>query len=666
LLLLVLFIPFALLALPLHIVGRFDRLPIKSFDLLSLWLEVAKKKLPARLRRAPGQRWSFWTSAGLVLFDLFLLVALIPFVLLTLPVHIVVRLDLLAIKKFDLVRSLYEWANAGLTFLYLLIAAILLPLGLLLLSPLRMVSRFPGVTALIRAIERGLNAFLAGSIGDIQVYSENPIDARQIRAPLERSLAYLNQEGCAEIYLLAHSAGTPICFEVLAGDPAITSRVKRFFSYGSIVGIIGKSPSKVRPALLDSLRSVPGTFRWDNFCSKYDVAGPDVIPDDVAPDVIVSVRNEDSVRTDHVTYEYNLRQFVGPIVECIWQGGGELPTAQQQQKPQESRAMRLGMRRIVYALVLPIVFAFVFWSAFTWWTKVLVVDPTWITWLTGDLGVESWAQKHLTDYDAYGQVTTYDEDGKIRTTLVDLTEYRDCGEDAGLRPVPQNADGQHVVVLNPCTPVDDASLGVNELWEKLLTGAFALLLMIPVGFLIFSVYRNNIWWPKEMDLRRRVEPARVPEVQTGARVMSADGKQVGVVKEVRQDRFLVDVRRAPDYCLGMETLENASKDIVQLCVTKQAIGPAKLRPDAIGPRYLEIAFFAAVEIAFFAAVSLIFVASVWEVISFFVVDSDSVFDNLEDTLGSAIVWAVILTTFLIVYDFILEKDRDDPSPYVRS
>jgi hypothetical protein len=148
--------------------------------------------------------------------------------------------------------------------------------------------------------------------------------------------------------------------------------------------------------------------------------------------------------------------------------------------------------------------------------------------------------------------------------------------------------------------------------------------------------------------------------------MSADGKQVGVVKEVRQDRFLVDVRRAPDYCLGMETVEDASKDIVQLCVTKLAIGSAKLRPDAMGPRYLEIAFFAAVEIVFFAAVSLIFVASVWEVISFFVVDSDSVFDNLEDTLGSAIVWAVILTTFLIVYDFILEKDRDDPSPYVRS
>jgi hypothetical protein len=66
-------------------------------------------------------------------------------------------------------------------------------------------------------------------------------------------------------------------------------------------------------------------------------------------------------------------------------------------------------------------------------------------------------------------------------------------------------------------------------------------------------------------------------------VISADGKQVGVVKDVRGDRFLVDVRWAPDYWLGMETVDNASEDIVQLFVTKQAIGSAKLHLDAMGP-----------------------------------------------------------------------------------
>jgi hypothetical protein len=248
------------------------------------------------------------------------------------------------------------------------------------------------------------------------------------------------------------------------------------------------------------------------------------------------------------------------------------------------------MRRIAYALVLPIFFAFLFWSAFTWWTKVLVVDPTWITWLTGDLGVESWAQEHLTDYDRYGEVTTYDEDGQIRKTLVDLTEeqaLQDCVEGASLRPVPGDSDGQHVVVLNPCTPSSDRSLGVNEFWEKLLTGFIALVLLIPIGFVIFSVYRNNIWWPKEMD-RDRIKP----EAQTLG----------GVVLKI-------------------------------------------------------------LEIAFFAAVLLILVVSVWEAVSFLLLDSVSIFDNLQDTLGSLIGWAIVATTFLIAYDFILEKARDDPSPY---
>jgi hypothetical protein len=358
---------------------------------------------------------------------------------------------------------------------------------------------------------------------------------------------------------------------------------------------------------MKSLSPVPGTFGWDNFCSKYDVAGPDVLPDGVKPSVNILVRNEDSVRTDHVTYEYNLRQFVGPIVECIWQGGGNPPRARaQQEQSQETRAMRLGIRRIAYALVLPIVFALLFWSAFTWWTKVLVVEPTWITWLTGDLGVESWAQEHLTNYDEYGLVITYDEDGTIQKTLVDTTEYEDCGADATLRPVPQNADGQHVVVLNPCTSEDDDSLGVNELWEKVLTGAFALLLLIPIGFLIFSIYRNNFWWPKEMEL----SPAPTPSAATTPSAAPRTKNKIQTFGRV------------------------------------------------VGRVVLKI-----LQIVLLAVVLLFLVVSVWEAISFLVLDSHSVFDSLKDTLGSTIVWAIVATTFLIAFDFIFEKDRDDPSPY---
>jgi hypothetical protein len=64
----------------------------------------------------------------------------------------------------------------------------------------------------------------------------------------------------------------------------------------------------------------------------------------------------------------------------------------------------------------------------------------------------------------------------------------------------------------------------------------------------------------------------------GAHVVSADGKQLGIVKEVRADRFLVDVRLAADYWLGNEIVDDATEELVQLLIIKEAIGSAKL-PD---------------------------------------------------------------------------------------
>lgn len=72
-------------------------------------------------------------------------------------------------------------------------------------------------------------------------------------------------------------------------------------------------------------------------------------------------------------------------------------------------------------------------------------------------------------------------------------------------------------------------------------------------------------------------------VNPGADVMSADGKRLGIVKEALQDRFLVDVRWAPDYWLGTETIDSADGEVVQLLLTKDAIGPAKLRKEVAGP-----------------------------------------------------------------------------------
>lgn len=68
----------------------------------------------------------------------------------------------------------------------------------------------------------------------------------------------------------------------------------------------------------------------------------------------------------------------------------------------------------------------------------------------------------------------------------------------------------------------------------------------------------------------------------GARVMTADGKQLGTVKEVRADRFLVDVRWAPDYWLSTDVIGDGSQEVLQLTVTKSEIGSAKLHGRSTG------------------------------------------------------------------------------------
>jgi hypothetical protein len=67
-------------------------------------------------------------------------------------------------------------------------------------------------------------------------------------------------------------------------------------------------------------------------------------------------------------------------------------------------------------------------------------------------------------------------------------------------------------------------------------------------------------------------------------VVTADGKRLGLVKDVRIDRFLVDVRWAPDYWLDMEAIEHAAEgNVVQLAVTKADVGTVKLHLDVTGP-----------------------------------------------------------------------------------
>lgn len=67
-------------------------------------------------------------------------------------------------------------------------------------------------------------------------------------------------------------------------------------------------------------------------------------------------------------------------------------------------------------------------------------------------------------------------------------------------------------------------------------------------------------------------------LQTGARVVTADGKQLGKVKDIREDQFKIDARFAPDYWLRVDTIEEIEADVVQLGIDKTDLGAAKV-PD---------------------------------------------------------------------------------------
>ena len=65
-------------------------------------------------------------------------------------------------------------------------------------------------------------------------------------------------------------------------------------------------------------------------------------------------------------------------------------------------------------------------------------------------------------------------------------------------------------------------------------------------------------------------------IQVGAKVLSADGKQLGRVKEADKHRFRVDARWAPDYWLGMDMVAEATEERLELLITKGALGAEKL------------------------------------------------------------------------------------------
>jgi hypothetical protein len=66
----------------------------------------------------------------------------------------------------------------------------------------------------------------------------------------------------------------------------------------------------------------------------------------------------------------------------------------------------------------------------------------------------------------------------------------------------------------------------------------------------------------------------------GARVVTADGEELGTVKEVASSCFKVDVAMQPDFWLTTDTIASGASTEVQLSIAKDRIGDFKVDPPA--------------------------------------------------------------------------------------
>lgn len=62
----------------------------------------------------------------------------------------------------------------------------------------------------------------------------------------------------------------------------------------------------------------------------------------------------------------------------------------------------------------------------------------------------------------------------------------------------------------------------------------------------------------------------------GTRVLTADGDELGKVKEIAGTCFKIDASMQPDYWLGSDAIASAGATDVRLVITKSQVGDAKI------------------------------------------------------------------------------------------
>lgn len=67
------------------------------------------------------------------------------------------------------------------------------------------------------------------------------------------------------------------------------------------------------------------------------------------------------------------------------------------------------------------------------------------------------------------------------------------------------------------------------------------------------------------------------DIHTGAQIFTADGENLGTVKEVTADTFKVNAPMQPDYWLDCSIVDTCTNDTVTVGLTKDGIEDVKIK-----------------------------------------------------------------------------------------
>ncbi len=228
-----------------------------------------------------------------------------------------------------LLGMLYQLLNSTIAIaMYILGAFLAFPM-LVVLFLLARIASVPGAPSAIASIKAMLDKFLIGSLGDIRVYLEDPLQAATIRAELEDAARKLHCEGYKELYILAHSTGAAIAYEALTikSNQSWSKHVRKLITVGSIMRMVWQGhPRKRRSTFNTAL-----TTGWINFWTRYDPALPGPIEESYNKNTCihradgsqrgevtdVAVTNEDDPLGDHTSYWRNYHQVIPRILAEI-------------------------------------------------------------------------------------------------------------------------------------------------------------------------------------------------------------------------------------------------------------------------------------------------------------------------------------------------------------